>query len=81
MLGYPHPDFLLPKLTLEQWREWQLFLSEQAGPEASQDVSTMTDSQKLAEIKKLEKFGAELAAKKRRNAGLTNEPPIVQIHG
>lgn len=83
MLGYPHPDFLLPLLTWEQWREWQLFLAEEH-PEADQDISTWSDSRKLAEIEKLNKFQAELAAKKNkhRTAGLTNEPPpIVEIHG
>lgn len=62
-LGWPHPDYLLPYLTWEHWKDWQAFLGEvPAATEAldtDHDVNLWSDDRKRAERAKLEQFKAE----------------------
>lgn len=50
-LGLPHADYVLPWLTAEHWRDWQLF----AKPPETDDPATWspeTVNDKLAELNK-----------------------------
>lgn len=65
LLGFPHPDYLLPLLTWEQWHDWQLFAGEQraaggALPAADADPSQWSPDTRRQEWEALKKHADNL---------------------